>query len=221
MNEGALLFWYDDNEPLFYEANLFLQKAEFGGDFSKSNIRFVGNHFGQKEMNPGNIRIKKIGIFNDKRLFEKGKIKRYSLGHNLKKIVEGTTVSFAKIKNSSDIDEDDLKEELLEDLSIETLLPFISFAYDHDKGLSVIFYPSGDGDSRGDIIIDGGFSKLFNEIDKTGIYRYVLNCIAWTTQISRRTIENGGCWLESFYLASFKYDIRYDKMIKNGYSEHQ
>ena len=66
MNGGALLFWCD-NEPLFYETNLFLQKAEFGVDFSKSNIRFVGNHFGQKEMNPGNIRITKIGIFNDKR----------------------------------------------------------------------------------------------------------------------------------------------------------
>ena len=210
MNGGALLFWCD-NEPLFYEANLFLQKAEFGGDFSKSNIRFVGNHFGQKEMNPGNIRTTKTGIFNDKRLFEEGKIKRYSLGHNLKKIFEGTTVSFAKIKNSSDIDEDDLKVDLLEDPSIETLLPFIPFAYDHDKGLSVIFYPSGDGDNRGDIIIDGGFSKLFNEIDKTGTYRYVLNCIAWTTQFSRRTIENGDCWFESFNLASFKYDIRYDE----------
>ena len=84
MNGGALVFWCD-NEPLTYEANLFLEKAEFPGEYSKSNIRFVGNHIGQKEMKGGNIRIKKCGIFNDKRQFEEGKINRYSLGHNLKK----------------------------------------------------------------------------------------------------------------------------------------
>ena len=180
MNGGALLFWCD-NYPLVYEANLFLEKAEFPGEYSKTNIRFVGNHIGQKEMSPGNIRTSKEGIFNDKRQYEEGKIKRYSLGHNLKKIFEGTTVSFAKIKKEG-FDEDDLKEDELEDPSIETLLPFIPFSYDHDKRLSVIFYPSGDNDKIGDIIIGGGFSKLFNEIDKTGTYRYVLNSIAWTTQ---------------------------------------
>ena len=36
-------------------------------------------------MKGGNIRLMKSGIFNDKRQFEEGKIKRYSLGHNLKK----------------------------------------------------------------------------------------------------------------------------------------
>lgn len=82
------------------------------------------------------------------------------------------TVSFSKIKNSSDIDEDDLKEYLLEDPSIETLFPFIPFVIDHDKGLSFIFYPSGDRDNRGNIIINGGFSKLFNEIDKRRTYRF-------------------------------------------------
>lgn len=155
MNGGALLFWCD-NYPPVYEANLFLEKAEFPGEYSKTNIRFVGNHIGQKEMSPGNIRTSKEGIFNDKRQYEEGKIKRYSLGHNLKKIFEGTTVSFAKIKKEG-LDEDNLKEDELEDPSIETLLPFIPFSYDHDKGLSVIFYPSGDNDKRGDIIIDGGF----------------------------------------------------------------
>ena len=211
MNGGALLFWCD-NEPLTYEANLFLEKAEFPGNV-KSKIRFVGNHLGQKEMKPGKISSSKVGIFNDKRQFEEGKIKRYSLGHNLKTIFEGTTVSFAKIK-VGDVDEDNLKEDQLEDPLIETLLPFVAFSYDHDKGLSVIFYPSGDGDNRGDIIIDGGFSKLFNEIDKTGTYRYVLNSIAWTTQFSRRTVENGDNWVENFNLASFKYDIKYDETWK-------
>ena len=200
MNGDALLFWCD-NEPLTYEVNLFLEKAE------KSKIRFIGNHLGKKEMKPGNIRDSKVGIFNDKRQFEEGKIKRYSLGHNLKKIFEGTIVSFSKIK-AEDIDEDNLKE----DPSIDIFFPFVPFSYEHDEGLSVIFYPSWDGDNRGDIIIDGGFSKLFNEIDRTGAYRYVLNSIARTTQFSRRKAENGDYWVESFNLASFKYDIKYDEI---------
>jgi len=120
MNGGALVFWCD-NEPLTYEANLFLEKAEFPGEYSKSNIRFVGNHIGQKEMKGGNIRIKKCGIFNDKRQFEEGKINRYSLGHNLKKIFVGTTVSFSKIENKG-ANEDNLKEKELDEPSIETLL---------------------------------------------------------------------------------------------------
>ena len=209
MNGGALVFWCD-NEPLTYEANLFLQKAEFPGIYSKSNVRFVGNHFGQNEMKRGNISTQKCGVFNNKMYFEEGKISRFSLGHNLKRIFEGTTVSFAKIKNE-DTDEDDLKEDELDQPTDDTLQPFIPFSYDHQNGLSVIFYPSGDGDNRGDIVIDGGFSKLFNEIDQTGTFRYVLNVIAWTTQFSRRTVEIGDCWAESFNLASFKYDINYDE----------
>ena len=47
MNGGALVFWCD-NEPLTYEANLFLEKAELPGEYSKSNIRFVGNHYRPK-----------------------------------------------------------------------------------------------------------------------------------------------------------------------------
>ena len=75
----------------------------------------------QREMKWCNIRIKKCGIFNDKRQFEEGKINRYSLWHNLKKIFEGTTVSFAKIENKG-TNEDDLKEKELDEPSIETLL---------------------------------------------------------------------------------------------------
>ena len=209
-NGGALLFW-SDNEPLVYEVNLFLKKVEFPGDYPKSNIRFVGNHKGQKIMEDGNIKLKKCGIFNNKRKFKNGIIQRFSLGHNLKKIYEGTTVSYAKIKkNDLELYEEknDIKEEQLEDPTDEKLLPFIPFAYDHEKGLSIIFYPSSG--EEGDIIIDGGFSKLFNEIDTNGTYRYVLNCISWTTQFTKRIIDKGDSWVETFNLNSFTYDIRKD-----------
>ena len=43
MNGGELLFWYDSH-PLTYEANLFLEKAEYPGDNQKSNVIFIYNH---------------------------------------------------------------------------------------------------------------------------------------------------------------------------------
>lgn len=74
--------------------------------------------------------------------------------------------------------------------------------------MSVIFYPSSG--EEGNIIIDGEFSKIFNEIEETGAYRYILNCIAWTSQFSKRIEENGDLWVEKFNLNSFSYDIRRD-----------
>ena len=81
-----------------YAANLFLDEVDFPGDNPKCNIRFVGNHKGDDIMKGGNIEIDKFKTFNNKRRFNKGDYERPSLGHNLLKIYEGYTVSFAKIK---------------------------------------------------------------------------------------------------------------------------
>ena len=190
-NGGALLFWCD-NQPLVYEANLFLKNAKFPGDYPDCNIRFVGDHKGGKIMRQGNINNSQCGIFNNKRRFKIGEYERYSLGHNLLQIYEGYTISYAKIKKP-DVDlkeeKNDINEKDLDEPTEDKLRPFIPFAYDHDKGLSVIFYPSS-GD-EGDIIIDGGFSKLFNEIEETGTYRYILNCISWTSQFRKELKKKG------------------------------
>lgn len=210
-NGGALLFWCD-NQPLVYETNLFLKKVEFPGDYSECNVRFFGNHKGGQIMKQGNIEEIQSGIFNNKRRFNNGEYERYSLGHNLLEIYEGYTVSYAKIKKAGvDLKEEknDIKEKDLEDPTYNKLLPFIPFAYDHDKGLNVIFYPSSG--EEGDIIIDGGFSKLFNEIEEKGTYRYILNCISWTSQYSKRIKEKGDSWVEKFNLDSFTYNIRMDE----------
>jgi hypothetical protein len=90
INGGSIIFW-NDNHPLTYECNLFLESAEFPGDISKTYVRFGGNHKGKKIMKPGDVSkdIKdksEFGIFNNKRLFRNGKYSMFSLGHNLVKI---------------------------------------------------------------------------------------------------------------------------------------
>ena len=96
-NGGALLFWCD-NQPLVYEAYLFLKKVEFPGDYPECNVRFVGDHKWGQIMGQGNIENSQCGIFNNKRRFSNGTYERYSLGHNLLQIYEGYTILYAKIK---------------------------------------------------------------------------------------------------------------------------
>ena len=159
----------------------------------------------------GDIKNSQCWIFNNKRRFNNGKYKRYSLGHNLLEIYEGYTISYAKIKKpgvDSKKEKKDINEKDLEESTEKKLRPFIPFAYDQDKGLSFVFYPSSG--NKGDIIIDGDFSKLFNEIEETGTYKYILNCISWTSQFSKRFREKGDSWIETFELRSFDYDIIMD-----------
>ena len=92
-NGGALVFWCD-NEPLNYQANLFLETVEFPGGKNVNHIKFEGNHKGEQIMIPGNINIEKKGVFNNKRKFSDGKTERFSLAHNLVNIYEGKTISY-------------------------------------------------------------------------------------------------------------------------------
>ena len=183
---GAVVLWCD-NDPLFYETNLFLEKIDFP---EKTKLRFQGNHKGKKYMLQGNINKKFIGVFNNKRNYSDNekRFSRYSLAHNLAIIAEGTTVSYTKEIN---------------------LEPFTAFAYDNEGGISIVFWTSNDSKKNGDIIIDGGFTKLFNELDTEGTYRYIQNIIAWTTQYSKRIYELGDNWIGKFIISSFYFEINY------------
>ncbi len=94
---GALVFWCD-NEPLNYQANLFLETVEFPGGKNVNHIKFEGNHKGEQIMIPGNINIEKKRVFNNKRKFSDGKTERFSLAHNLVNIYEGKTISYVDPK---------------------------------------------------------------------------------------------------------------------------
>ena len=59
---GGALVWWCDNEPLVYEANLFLEKVEFPGEILNTSVKFGGNDKGKKIMKQGNIKDLKIKI---------------------------------------------------------------------------------------------------------------------------------------------------------------
>ena len=86
----------------------------------------------------------------------------FSLGHNLVKIPEGTTVSYIQDPNKC--------------------LLFNIFGYEHEGRINILFYTSPLKYNHGYLVIDGGF--LFNEIDIEGTKRYLLNIEAFITQFT-------------------------------------
>ena len=200
---GSLVFW-SDSTPLFYQTNLFLEYADFP-EVGKLSIRFQGNDLGCEQMVPGNISEVKEKVFNKEKEFSDGKHYRTSFSHNLVNIAIGTTISYVN-----------------DETKISPLVPFgYAGRKDQDSKIAdcthccILFYPSNREYPNGDIIFDGGFSKLFNELDSGENYstfRYVQNIAAFTTQFAKRYAEFDEDWVETFKLPSFEFEL--DETVK-------
>lgn len=202
-NGGSLVFW-NDNYPFTYECNLFLERVEFPGEISKTNVRFGGNHEGKNIMKPGDISSNipegsEFGKFNNKKYFNDGKYFMFSLGHNLVKIAEGTTISY--VVNPKD-----------KTTPSNNIAPFNIFGYEHQGGANILFFIPPLKYNHGYLIIDGGFTKLFNELDSDGTKRYILNIASFTTQFVKRYGEIGENWKTDFKITPFSYTL--DETVK-------
>lgn len=87
---------------------------------------------------------------------------------------------------------------------------------DSEGGISALFYP-GDRDpdhKTGDIIIDCGYSKLFDAMTSEGTSKYVQNIAAWTMQYKSRYLSMKNP--ESFRPDAINFEI--DENVKfNGF----
>ena len=213
--KGGSLVWWCDNEPLCFEFNLFMKTAysKFPGEVQNA-FKFGGNNYGATVMVAGDIDKNPVQRFNNQRYFDLGNLgekeKKYSvpaLGHSLDKIAIGTTVSFAQnIENATPLKK---KEEVK---------PFIPFAFD-DKGcITILFYISPLNSNTGNIIVDGGFSKLFTELETEGTGKYIQNIIGFTSMYQKHLERDGENWMENFSLKSFEQNIdfneKYEGFIK-------
>ena len=213
--KGGSLVWWCDNEPLCFEFNLFMNTAydEFPGGI-KNNFKFGGKNNGATLMVAGDINKNPIQRFNNQRYFKLGNLGntlkegKYSvpaLGHGLSKIAIGTTVSYAQnIKTNAPLKKP------------EEVLPFIPFAYD-DKGcITILFYISPLDSDAGYIVVDGGFSKLFTELDTEGTGKYIQNIVGLTSTYHKHLDREGENWIDNFSLPSFEQDIDYKEKF-NGF----
>jgi hypothetical protein len=194
---GGAVVWWCDNDPLFYELNLFLEIAEFP-DNGKSKLRIGPGSDGKQCVKPGNLRSDRIQVFNNQLSFDFKLYNRPSFAHNLVAIYEGVTISNAK--DPFNIDQ------------------FVSFSYDSKGGISSLFYLSDYEQPRGDIIIDCGFTKLFNELTpnpQEGTLRYIQNIAALTGQYEKHFLMFGENGKRIFRPVLFKQDIDESVTIYN------
>ena len=159
----------------------FWKEQNFQGEISKTKVRFGGNH--DKKNNEtwrykwGITSESEFRIFKKKRTFNDGKYPMFSLS-NLVKINEGTTVSYV--------------------VETDNIAPFYNFGYEHQGGSNILFYTPPFKYNHGYLILEGGFTKLFNELDTDGTKRYILNIAAFTTQFAKRLGEIGENWKTDF-----------------------
>ena len=163
---GGSLVLMAENEPMTFQVNEFLKKADFDGE--KVNFLIEGDNPGGKilfEDKSGNL--EKICSFNA--LIQKvNNVERESLAKNLRKLYEGLTVSYAK------------------GISLK---PFIPFSKDSKGCINSLFYNGkdrGNGEGEGDIFIDCSYTKFFLEMNEKGTYRYLQNLSGFIGSAERR-----------------------------------
>lgn len=194
---GGGLVWWADNAPLCYELNLFLEMAEFPGDVKKTSLRIIGNHYGDGTLKPSSLKdlnksAKCRCVFDENRRIEVEGTERPLFNFNLVSMYEGITVSYAQSPEESQ------------------MAPFKPFAVSSDGGVSIMYYASSNLNSKeGDIVIDCGFSKLFRELSKEGIWRYIRNIAVWMLSLEKHEL-NGRSTSEAlnFHPEPFEYKIK-------------
>ena len=194
---GGSVVWWCDNDPLFFQTNIFLEKVVFPGEIRKTNLRLVKGSNGMRYIKAGDITKATKGIFNNQRELNFGKYIRPSVAHNLVSLYEGQTISRAN--NYHDI------------------APFVPFAYDSEGGLVSMYFASKAEDKCGDIFIDCGFTKLFNELKFSGddgTQRYVQNIAAFTAQYEKHLCELGENGPRIFRPSKFSFNI--NESVRSG-----
>ena len=152
-NGGALVFWAE-GEPLFYQVNLFLEQNGF-------DFKIKGNHQGRQILLPDESNdLQNRQTFNRHPQGDETNV-RSTLAHNLGKIFEGVTISYANY-------------------DLNKIKPFIPFSRDSEGGISSMFLPSDKNKGTGDIVIDCGYTKCFANLTEDGTYRYIQNIAGWT-----------------------------------------
>ena len=163
---GGSLVLMAENEPMIFQVNQFLKKADFDGE--KVEFLIEGDNPGGKtllEDRSGNL--EKECSFNAL-IHKVNNVERESLVKNLKKLYEGLTVSYANGKS---------------------LKPFIPFSKDSKGCINSLFYNGKDrdnGEGEGDIFIDCSYTKFFLEMNEKGTYRYLQKLHAFIGSSERR-----------------------------------
>ena len=181
---GGGVFWFLDNYPYTYEADLYFKKyyqfEAIHPDYVNKE-KWVTAIPGGKYMKPSKSKESVAGTFvsvggNPHSLTQAAKlnfnIKELYEGKTLCKLNEEAFLSVGKDVHSPDRDD-----------------PFEVFAREHDGNAAIIVRNNNVKPGRGRMIIDTATSKLFDEFTRTGIARYISNGVVWLCNIGQYVLD--------------------------------
>ena len=198
-NNGGSVVLLCDNEPLYFQANMFLEKIRFKGEVEKTKLRIKGNNPGTKIL----IRDDANGILTKNSTYDTSSMrlpngtKRLPIGRNIPQIFEGETISYA---NSNEI---------------EDIKPFIQFAKNSSGNICIMIY--GTQGKEGDIIIDCGYTKFFINMstDDSHTWRYVQNIAGFLGRPEAHMIYDDGETEINYRPNGVNFVINYSNLYTN------
>ena len=211
-NGGALLL-FCDNEPFVLEANLLLTEyLNFEETKNGSaNFKMGGNYVRNRSINP-NITVynstkkwSRIGTFKNEDIIKTPGFKeRYSLRIGITKFFEGETLSYAK---KNDINS-----------NYEPFTPFAYLTDPNEEKPFILYYDpkiKENGQSRGPIVVHGGFTSAFYEFENEGTGRLVISIACWLIRVEERLESLKGIFNEKYVpvIKESQSKIVFDKWI--------
>ena len=203
-NNGGSVILFCENNPLFFQANLFLEKIRFKGEIDRTSLRIEGCDDGQQDLIGHELKGNLTGncVYDTSTIRLPNKSERLPIGRNVPKIYEGETISHA---NSNDKD---------------AIKPFIPFALDSSGNISIMIYPTTG--KEGDIIIDCGYTKLFVKMSEGDIatWRYIQNLAGFLSRPEVHMIYDDGETAKNYRPNGVNFEINYMNLytdLKHNY----
>ena len=197
-NGGAVAL-FCDNDPLHFQANMFLEKVRFKGRKQKTKLRILGNDPGKNVLRGYNANGNLIysSIYDTCTYKLPNGTERMPIGRNVPQIYEGDTISHASSNNIYDIE------------------PFIPFAKNSSGNICMMLYCTQG--TEGDIFIDCGYTKLFDKMSTEDIatWRYVQNIAGFLARPEAHLIYDDGETAKNYRPNGINFNINYSNLYRN------
>ena len=191
---GVVLFC--DNDPLYFQANMFLKKIRFKRGVERTKLRIKGNDLGGKNLLGVNANgnLQKNATYDTSKIRLPNGTERVPLGLNTPNIYEGETISHANNNN------------------LEEMKPFIPFAKNSSGNICIMIYSTHG--KEGDIIIDCGYTKVFINMctNDTDTWRYIQNITCFLARPEAHMIYDDGETAKNYRPNGVNFTINYFKL---------
>ena len=197
-NGGAVAL-FCDNEPLYFQANMFLERVRFKGRKQKTKLRIEGEDPGKGILRGYNANGNLIysSIYDTCTFKLPNGTERMPIGRNVPQIFEGVTISHANSNYNEDIE------------------PFIPFAKNSSGNICMMLYCTQG--TEGDIFIDCGYTKLFVNMSTQDIatWRYLQNIAGFLARPEAHLIYDDGETAKNYRPNGINFYINYNNLYTN------